>query len=120
MADLSLHDLVHLIQSRAKGHDRFIVAIAGPPASGKSTLAETLAAQLGADASVLPMDGFHLDNDVLTDRGLLHRKGAAETFDATGFVDLLRQVRSTKEVPYPTFDRKLDRAIPNKIGRAHV
>ena len=45
-----------------------LIAIAGPPASGESFLAQWLATELkkaGGFAKVIPMDGFHLDNRLL-------------------------------------------------------
>ncbi|MFY0690989.1 MAG: nucleoside triphosphate hydrolase [Paracoccaceae bacterium] len=105
--------LVREIEARSEGRERILVGIAGPPGSGKSTLAAGLAAQLGPLAAVLPMDGFHLDNAQLRQMGLLHRKGAPETFDAAGFVALLGKVRRDGAVSYPTFDRDADRTIPD-------
>ena len=93
---------------------RRLVALAGGPASGKSTLAETLADALrnvGRDVAVVPMDGFHLDNTLLTQWGLLARKGAPQTFDAAGFVHLVRRLKSEPEVIFPHFDRSRDIAI---------
>ncbi len=93
---------------------RRLVALAGAPASGKSTMAEGLAAALdraGATSQVVPMDGFHLDNRLLSARGLLARKGAPETFDADGFVQLVRRLKEEREVVYPLFDRARDIAI---------
>ena len=107
-------ELLALITARAEGRSRYIVAIAGAPASGKTMLAAELAAKLGPCASVLPMDGFHLDNSVLQERGLLARKGAPETFDAQGFVALLEHVLSTPEVRFPTFDRQCDCTRPDR------
>jgi len=57
---------------------RRIIAIVGPPASGKSTLAEHLAQRM-QNARVLPMDGFHRDNADLDRHGLRARKGAPQT-----------------------------------------
>ena len=93
---------------------RLIVAIAGPPGAGKSTLADRLENALtarGLPASILPMDGFHMDNGVLEERGLLTRKGAPETFDVRGLLDLLRAVRTGVEVLAPVFDRDRELAI---------
>jgi pantothenate kinase len=46
--------------------DRSIVAIAGPPGAGKSTLAQALVDdlndQIAGTAEVIPMDGFHYDD----------------------------------------------------------
>lgn len=96
-----------------KGRRR-LVAVAGPPGSGKSTLAEALAQALskaGIAASVVPMDGFHLDNAILDARGLLARKGAPETFDVRGLMRLIPALADEEEVFYPVFDRARDLAI---------
>ncbi len=89
---------------------RQLIAIAGPPASGKSTLAEALVHNL-PDACVVPMDGYHLDNRILSKRNLLHRKGAPATFDVAGFRHLLTRLKSEQDVVYPIFNRELDCAI---------
>lgn len=96
------------------GKGRRLVALAGAPASGKSTMAEALAGALrraGASPQVVPMDGFHLDNRLLEERGLLPRKGAPQTFDAQGFVHLVTRLKAEREVIYPLFDRSRDIAI---------
>ncbi len=87
------------------------MAIAGPPASGKSTLAAALVDRLGARAALVPMDGFHLDNRILDARGWRARKGAPHTFDAVGFVHLIRRLGVEDEVLLPVFDRSLDMSI---------
>jgi len=74
---ITLDDLAKDIQTRAQGSQRFIVAIAGAPGSGKSTLADRLAVHLvevGERAIVFPMDGYHMDNAVLVQKGLLKKK----------------------------------------------
>lgn len=91
---------------------RRIIALAGAPASGKSTLAHDLATQL-PHAAVVPMDGFHRDNEDLTRHGLLHRKGAPETFDAAGFVTFVRGLRTPGPISVPTFDRTRDCVVPD-------
>lgn len=110
---ITMPELINEIGRRAAGKSRVLIAVAGPPASGKSTLAAELAARLGASAAVLPMDGFHLDNDQLEALGLLDRKGAPETFDAQGFVNLLHRLRCETVVSYPAFDREADRTVPD-------
>lgn len=99
---------------------RVIVGLAGPPAAGKSTLATALAAALtdgGASAVAVPMDGFHLANAELARLGLADRKGAPETFDATGFVNLLRRLRVDEPttVYAPTFSRQINESIGSAI-----
>ncbi len=111
-------ELVRTIERRAEGNNRILVAVVGPPGSGKSTLAADIVARIGPSASVLPMDGFHLDNDRLRQMQLFHRKGAPETFDAEGFVNLMRRILAGGDVSYPTFDREADQTVPDagRIG----
>lgn len=93
---------------------RKLVAFVGAPASGKSTVTEALATALrdhGRAAQVVPMDGFHLDNAILDQRGLRSRKGAPETFDVEGFSAMVARLKAGGEVVYPLFDRSLDKAI---------
>lgn len=111
---LPLAELVTRIQSTPRVGRRRLVGVAGAPASGKSTLAEKLAAaltQTGTPAQVVPMDGFHLDNTVLEPLGLLPRKGAPQTFDAAGFVHLVRRLQSEDAVAFAQFDRARDIAV---------
>lgn len=93
---------------------RNLIAIAGPPASGKSTFAQALLEALHKRqvyAGLLAMDGFHLDNKVLKDRAILHQKGAPETFDLPGFHSILERLSEPNEVLVPTFDRTRDITI---------
>lgn len=112
---LKLETIAEDVLRRAEGKSRFIVAIAGPPGAGKSTLADALCDALlarGETAAVLPMDGFHMDNGILEGRGLLPRKGAPETFDVRGFLDIVSAVRrGGQEVLVPVFDRSREIAI---------
>jgi pantothenate kinase len=98
------------IRRRAEGRERFIVAIAGPPGAGKSTLADAVVQALGPGARVVPMDGFHYDDRVLDARGHRARKGAPHTFDATGFLHLMGRLRTGEEVAIPVFDRTMELA----------
>jgi len=101
--------------ARAGDRRRFIIALAGPPGAGKSTLSTALAAELegrGHGAAIVPMDGFHFDNAVLETRGIMARKGAPFTFDADGYLALLKRLRQEPDhyIAVPVFDRRLDLA----------
>ena len=93
---------------------RTLVAVAGPPGAGKSSVSKALRDALqaaGRSAAVVPMDGFHLDNRLLAERGLLARKGAPQSFDADGFVALVQRAAQGGDLVYPLFDRDRDIAI---------
>ncbi|MDP9807556.1 pantothenate kinase [Rhizobium tibeticum] len=112
---ITIEDIAGEVIGRAGDTKRFLIAIAGPPGAGKSTMADNLAEALrakGQTAEVLPMDGFHMDNAILIERGLLARKGIPETFDVRGFLDIIRAVRpADQEVLIPVFDRSREIAI---------
>jgi pantothenate kinase len=102
--------LAALIFRRGVNAARVIVAIAGPPAAGKSTIAEELASLLPeGTAAVVPMDGFHYDDGVLDKIGWRQRKGAPETFDLDGYESLLKRLKAADaDVAVPIFDRSME------------
>jgi pantothenate kinase len=103
------------------GADRaypFMVGVTGAPAAGKSTLAasvaDALCARSGAGTAIaIGMDGFHLSNTELARLGLESRKGAPETFDAHGFVALLRRLRAAEDpiVYAPAYSRTVHESV---------
>ena len=109
---MELEDIAATIRGKAGNARRFMVAIAGPPASGKSTTAANLRDALlamGETAVVVPMDGFHYDDIILNARGQRPRKGAPFTFDVGGFESLLKRIRAGEpEIAIPVFDRGLE------------
>lgn len=121
-----LDGLLSIITDKG-ANQRSITAIVGPPGSGKSTVADTLAERLNAadpgSAAVFPMDGYHYDDAVLHARGQRARKGAPFTFDVAGFGHMLKRLRDNQEqeIAVPVFDRALEisrnaaRIIPNTV-----
>lgn len=110
-----MSEIAHLaaqLFKRAGKARRVVIAIAGAPGSGKSTVAEQLRMLLPEGrAAVVPMDGFHYDDKVLSQLGLSSRKGAPETFDFGGFESLLSRLRSGDErIAIPLFDRHIETA----------
>lgn len=100
------------------GSPRVLIGIAGAPGAGKSTLATRLAEQLGSAAVVVAMDGFHLAQAELDRLGIEDRKGAPDTFDAGGYVALLRRLRDPHgaTIYAPTFRRDIEEPIANAVA----
>lgn len=108
------NELASWVRAQAAGCRRFLFGIAGPPGSGKTTVASRLAMELGAPT--VPMDGFHPPNAVLDARGLRGVKGAPSTFDAEGFVAAVARLRAAADdVALPAFDRVTDEPHPGRI-----
>lgn len=88
-----------------------LLGITGAPGAGKSTLAAALG------RPIVPMDGFHYANVELVRRGLRDRKGAPETFDASGYAALLARVgRGEDDVVAPAFERGLEQPLAGAIA----
>ncbi|WP_253206130.1 nucleoside/nucleotide kinase family protein [Curtobacterium aetherium] len=107
---------------------RAVLGIAGAPGAGKSTLARrvvtAVTTALGPGVAVqVPMDGFHLANGALDSLGRRDRKGAIDTFDAAGYVALVRRLATpavlatpVDTVWAPDFDRRGDEPVAGSIA----
>jgi pantothenate kinase len=97
---------------------RTILGVAGKPGGGKSTLAHAVVAAVGSAAVLVPMDGFHLAQAELVRLGRRDRMGAPDTFDALGYIALLRRLRDrAEEVVYaPEFRRDIEEPIAGAIA----
>jgi pantothenate kinase len=114
----TLEELVEDARRLAAGGRRRILGLTGAPGAGKSALAEVLVAALAPDALLVPMDGFHLAQAELVRLERQDRKGAPDTFDAAGYVALLRRLRDPCEalVYAPQFRRELEEPIAGAIA----
>ncbi|KAF5641646.1 panthothenate kinase uridine kinase-related [Fusarium sp. NRRL 52700] len=111
---------------------RILIALAGVPGSGKTTLSDALIQELNkngiSDVAVLPMDGFHYTRATLSSfrdpDEAFRRRGAPFTFDAAALLDLVVLLRNTPVTRHsepqiiikaPGFDHALKDPIPDAI-----
>ena len=121
----AVQDARALLDEALRSGSRRLLGIAGAPGAGKSTLAARLVRQLGEQAVLVPMDGFHLADAALERLGRLGRKGAPDTFDAGGYAALLQRLRTARpqDAPVwaPMFERELEQPLAGAIEvRAEV
>ncbi|MFG3557642.1 nucleoside/nucleotide kinase family protein [Micromonospora sp. NPDC047557] len=114
---LAVDELVARARSLADAGPRQLLGITGAPGAGKSTLAERIVAEVGPSARLVPMDGFHLAQSQLVRLGRADRKGAIDTFDANGYVSLLRRLRRLEptSVYAPEFRREIEEPVAGAI-----
>ena len=110
------------IERAVRARDAKLIALAGLPGSGKSTVAAALRTRWPS-AAVLPMDGYHLPRRLLDAEGL-RRRGAPHTFDPARLrADLLR-LKTKGAGVFPAFDHAegdpREAAIEVRAGAAPV
>ncbi|MDC3150148.1 AAA family ATPase [Alphaproteobacteria bacterium] len=113
MTKLNYRELIEKLDQdiHKSNKNRHFIAISGPPASGKSTTSEKLHSDLTLKRhkpSILQMDGFHYDNNILKEKDLIQKKGAPETFDVYGLLNFIKRLQNEPEVIVPIFDRSLE------------
>ncbi|KAI9732084.1 MAG: putative kinase [Cirrosporium novae-zelandiae] len=108
---------------------RAVIALAGPPGSGKSTIAAKVVKNLNDQATrpfavSVPMDGFHLSRatlDKLPNRDEAYaRRGAPWTFDADGVLDLVQHLCTSRALNIgtilaPSFDHVMKDPVKDAI-----
>jgi pantothenate kinase len=115
-------------QRKALGQARLIVALAGPPGSGKTTIANKVVecvrkSQNAPSIVSISADGFHLSRRQLqtlpnADEAVA-RRGAPWTFDGAAAAQLVLQLRTQarREAVYaPTFDHTIKDPVPDGVS----
>jgi pantothenate kinase len=117
---LTIPNAIERAEQHAAGRRRVLLGIAGAPGAGKSRLADAIREHLGAKVCVVSMDGFHLAQRELERLGRADRKGAPDTFDAAGYVAMLRRLRDPEEevVYAPDFRRDLEEPLAGAVAVA--
>lgn len=115
------------IRSKKK-NGKFIVFLAAPPGTGKSTLSLFLEKLSKEDSKLesiqaLSLDGFHYTNNYLKTTffkdknsrkiSLYERKGSPETFDIETFKIYIKKIKEERDVKWPIYDRKLHNPVMN-------
>lgn len=116
--DVTFDELIERARELASTGERRILGITGAPGSGKSTLADAIVEALGDSAVLVGQDAFHLSNAELHRLSRFERKGAIDTFDAHGYVSLLRRLRARDEdvVYCAVFDRSLEESLACSVA----
>jgi pantothenate kinase len=107
------HELHARARQLAAGSGRVLLGITRAPGAGKSTLARAIISAAKDRARLVEMDGFHLAQSPLTALGHSGRKGAPCTFDAAGFLTMIRRLREPGQhtIYAPEFRRDLEEPI---------
>jgi type I pantothenate kinase len=98
----------------------YVIGIAGSVAVGKSTTARIIQALLTRwpghpRVDLVTTDGFLLPNDVLSERGLMERKGFPESYDVRRLIRFLADVKSgRKEVKAPVYSHLTYDIVPGE------
>ena len=118
--------LAERLIAKSAGHIRLMVAVAGPPGSGKSAFAAILRVVTDSIAGqeltvVVGLDGWHFPNGYLESHSIAREgkqvslrriKGAPESFDAEAAYACFYAIRQGGEVNYPVYSRSLHDPLP--------
>ena len=115
--DLAFSKSIFLQEDRPKSP--FIIGISGSVAVGKSTtsrLLQTLLSRTDEKASVqlVTTDGFLYPNEILEEKGLLHRKGFPESYDMEALLAFLDALKKGQESQIPLYSHEIYNIVPNQ------
>jgi pantothenate kinase len=100
------------------GKKQILVAIAGPPGAGKTTISTALM-NLIPNSIQLPMDGYHYYkrelNEFENPTEAFRRRGAYWTFNGAKFVEAIKSLKENQCGDFPSFDHGVGDPIENDI-----
>lgn len=115
-------ELIGRIESILASKDRAVIAVAGVPGAGKSTLVGRMVELLSREkisAKLLPQDGFHFYRSELAKfpnpEEAFRRRGAPFTFDGDRFLSAVELLHKNVPVHAPLFDHSLKDPVENDI-----
>jgi type I pantothenate kinase len=123
----TIADLADTLWAARPAGGSFVIGLTGGVASGKSTLAAALVETFSGRAERptverVGTDGFLYPNAVLTERGVLDRKGFPETYDRAAMIEALNQAR-LGPAPFPGYSHLLydiDPTLTRSLDRPDI
>ncbi|QVQ51082.1 type I pantothenate kinase [Spiractinospora alimapuensis] len=103
----------------------FIIGMAGSVAVGKSTIARLLRSLLARwpdhpNVELVSTDNFLHPNQVLTERGLMSRKGFPESFDRRALVRFVSEIKAGKpRMDIPVYSHLAYDIVPGQTQEVH-
>ena len=128
MPDILEDPVARLLEIYRGSASRNIIALAGYPGSGKSTIVNAwktdINRKLGPGSlTVLGMDGFHLSKARLAEmddpEAAFARRGAPYTFDPEGFISKMRELREStglRSVGWPGFEHEVGDPVEDALN----
>ena len=115
-----LHQITGKFLDKSNKKTPFIIGVAGSVAVGKSTVSRLLKELLSRwpstpKVALVTTDGFLYPNAVLTERGLMQRKGFPESYDRLALLKFVADIKSGKDkVTAPLYSHLTYDIVPDQ------